>query len=146
MARETSLWTWLSRASKVLRDALHMHRVENLVMKGMPDVEGFLLDAGQFWLELKSSERPARSETPVRFKVRGREAQARWLNRRWNMGGAAWLLLQVGSGPERRVYLVPGCHAQEVYVGVNEERLAELDVLREPRVRPETVVRRAATR
>ena len=75
MSRESSLWTWLSGARKRLKSQLHMDRVENSVMKGMPDVEGHLLDAGQFWMELKASERPVSPETPVRFKVRNREAQ-----------------------------------------------------------------------
>ncbi len=145
MARETGLWTWLSKARHELREALHMERVENSVMRGTPDVEGCLQGYGQFWMELKSSERPARRSTPVRFKVRDREAQVAWLERRCAAGGAAWLLLQVGSGAaQRRIYLVPGYDAVKVYEGVNELRLQELDMLKEARPKPIDVVRMAA--
>lgn len=106
-----------------------MHRVENATMSGMPDVEGHLLGGSQFWIELKSSPRPARETTPVRFKVRGREAQVHWLRRRSAVGGRAWLLLQVGEASGRSIYLVPGTHAREVYDGVPERRLRELSVL-----------------
>ena len=67
MARETGLWNWLKRASRDLREVLHMDRVENMTMKGMPDVEGHLQGYSQFWIELKSSERPAKSGTSSGF-------------------------------------------------------------------------------
>ena len=144
MARETGLWNWLRGASRDMRETLHMDRVENMTMKGMPDVEGHLVGQRQFWMELKSSERPARSNTPIRFKVRDREAQVVWLEKRRAVGGLAWLLLQVGSGAQRRLYLVPGEHATEVYSGVNERRLKELDKLLQLKPRPSDIVRRAS--
>lgn len=113
-------------------------------MKGMPDVEGHLAGRGQFWIELKSSERPALSTTPIRFKVKDREHQVEWLRRRRLVDGKAWLLLQVGSGGKRSLYLVPGEHAAEVYKGVDEQRLRELTKLPEDRQSPSDVVRRAA--
>lgn len=146
MARESSLWVWLSKARKIFTsEYLHLNRVENSVMAGMPDVEGCLMPGKQFWIELKSSLRPARKETPVRFKVRDREAQVEWLTRRRCMGGRAWLLLQVGEAHKRRLYLVPGEHAAEVYAGLPEYKLQELDVLQEERPTPETVIRVAAS-
>lgn len=146
MARETALWTWLKKAKPHFRYDLHMNRVENSTMKGMPDVEGHLIGQGfgQFWIELKSSARPARPATPVRFKVRDREAQVEWLRRRRMVGGKAWLLLQVGSGGARKHYLVPGEDAGEVYEGATEQRLQELSRLREGKHTPHDVVRRAA--
>ena len=144
MSRESSLWSWLKQATRELREQLHMCRVENSVWLGMADVEGQLYGDGQFWIELKSSARPAKPETPVRFKVKDREAQVQWLTRRWKAGGAAWLLLQVGSATHRKVYLVAGLHAAEVYEGVTEQRLMELDWLNMAKPTPVAVVRKAA--
>ena len=117
-----------------------MNRVENLTMKGMPDVEGFLKENTQFWIELKSSERPARPTTPIRFKVRDREAQIEWLTKRWNLGGNAWLCLQVGSGADRRIYVIAGAHAAEVYSGVVETRLKKLDQLHQLKPKPAEII------
>ncbi len=128
-SRETALWNWLKGASRELRKDLHMNRVENMISRGTPDVEGHLRDRGQFWIELKSTARPAHQSTNVRFAVRDRDAQAAWLERRRYVGGQAWLLLQVGSGAKRKLYLVSGVHASEVYAGVPEIRLLELDSL-----------------
>jgi len=146
MSRESSLWSWLRKATIELAPLLDMNRVENGVMLGMPDVEGFLEGQGQFWLELKSSERPARASTPVRFKVKGREAQIEWLQRRWKLGGCVWLCLQVGSGANRRIYLVPGRHASKVYAGLTEEQIQKLDKLKLPKPKPHAVIKAAVYR
>lgn len=145
MARESGLWNWLKKARVAMAEDLHMNRVENSTMSGMPDVEGYLRGDGQFWIELKSAARPARASTPVRFKVRG--GQVEWLPRRWALGASAWLLLQVGEGASRSLYLVPGSHAGAVQGGLPEDRLRALDVLTEngvTRPKPETVVALAA--
>ncbi len=114
-------------------------------MLGMPDVEGCLRGSGQFWLELKTADRPVRGDTLVRFKTRDREAQVAWLRRRWEMGGNSWLLLQVGSGMSgRRLYLIPGLCAAQVYEGLAEGRLRELSTLSETSPTPLDVVKRAA--
>lgn len=127
MALERSLWAWLKKARLVFGAALHMERVENSVGAGFPDVEGYLQTdehGGQFALELKSSERPVRNTTPVRFKFRNREAQIEWMAQRWRLGGNAFFLLQVGSGPDRILYLVPGDHGELLARGVIEAQLA----------------------
>ncbi len=121
-SRESGLWNWLSKARKHYRDHLHMNRVENALAAGMPDVEGTLLDK-QFFIELKSSARPARETTAVRFAVRDRQAQIDWLEARWTLAGNAWLLLQVGSGHRLIRYLVPGCYAETIYDGVTEQKI-----------------------
>ncbi len=143
MARETSLWNWLKKARMTFKYDLHMNRVENSTMKGMPDVEGHLTWGNQFWIELKSAARPAKPSTLIRFKVKDREAQVEWLRRRRLVGGYAWLLLQVGSGGDRKLYLIPGEDAAEVYEGVKEMRLRQLTKLPEAYT-PSDVVRRAA--
>jgi len=135
MSRESSLWSWLAKARRALADDLHMERIENLLGAGTPDVEGFLRTTHRgagfvlkstFWLELKSSERPARSSTPIRFKLKGREAQIEFMRRRWELGGNAFWLLQVGSGPDRRLYLAPGDAGAQLLHGVTESELAVL--------------------
>jgi hypothetical protein len=136
MALESSLWTWLAKARVALGDALHMERVENLLGAGTPDVEGFvsfeplpypnerLPFRGQFHLELKSSERPVRPMTPVRFKLRNREKQIAFMRRRWELGGNAFFLLQVGSASERFLYLAPGDLGARLQAGITESDLA----------------------
>lgn len=127
MALERSLWAWLKKARPVFGDALHMERVENAIGAGFPDVEGYVKTeehSGQFAFELKSSERPARNTTPVRFKFRNREQQIEWMAHRWRLGGNAFFLLQVGSGPDRILYLVPGDHGALLARGVIEAELA----------------------
>lgn len=126
MPKETGLWGWLAKAKRNLKNELHIHRVENSVMAGMPDVEGYLEDGGQFWLELKSKDRPARETTPIRFPMEKRQAQVRWLQKRWRLGGSAFLLCQVGRGAERQIYLIPGEYAERVRSGLTEAQLAEV--------------------
>lgn len=123
VSRECALWAWFKKARKEVPD-LHMCRIENAVMSGMPDVEGHWKGCGQFWLELKSAARPKKSDTPIRFKIR--DAQIAWLNRRWSLGGYAYWLIQVGSGFDRTIYLVPGLHGWSLQKGVTETRLSEL--------------------
>jgi hypothetical protein len=136
MALESSLWKSISKARHTLGDCLHMDRIENMLMKGMPDVEGFInialeegadissVTIGQFWLELKSSERPAKTSTPVRFKLKGREEQIRWMARRWNLGGNAFFLLQVGSGADLIRYALPGNYGDRLFAGMTEAEIA----------------------
>ena len=127
MALESSLWDWLKKVRK-LTDRIDINRIENSAGAGMPDVEGYVGPVGlnwehgeQFWLELKSAKRPARAETPIRFKVR--DKQVTWCNRRWSVGGKVFFLCQVGHGPDRCVYAVPGCLGGELQQGMTESRL-----------------------
>lgn len=145
MARETRLWVWLSKARKFYRADLHMDRVENSLMSGMPDVHGHLKNMGSFWIELKSAQRPRNNIAPVRFKVRDREAQVHWMRRHVKAGGRAWLLLQVGSGHGRRIYLVHGSLADEVYQGRSEAWLRDNSVLGRVPVEPPMIIAMAAT-
>lgn len=128
MALERSLWQWLRGAERVLRDRLHWTRIENLTGAGTPDVEG-CFDGGQFWLELKSSARPKRDTTPIRFRTKGREAQRDWLEKRSRMAHNAFYLLQVGEGRTASRYLLPGVYGQLIHEGMTEEQLGEATVL-----------------
>ena len=141
MAKESSLSKWLMNARKHFRKDLHMCRVENSTMRGMPDVEGYLRKGGQFWIELKSADRPARASTPVRFPTRGE--QASWLTKRWYLGGKAWMLCQVGAGHDRKLYLIAGSYAWEVHDGCTEEQLTKIASL-SGRMSPAAVVDMAA--
>lgn len=159
MARESGLWSWLAKARLHFKLSLHMHRIENPVSPGMPDVEGFLsieafahsppssarLSHGQFWLELKSASRPVRAKTPVRFKMRPKQVE--WARRRWKLGGACYWLLQVGDGGARRIYMLPGHAGADIDRGLTEVELSKADVLRfcfDPKVTPEMVITTAA--
>jgi len=124
VARESSLWASFAKSARreISADELHMSRVENLMGAGFPDVEGYY--NAPWWLELKSSERPARPTTPVRFKLRNREEQIEWLRKRWELGGNAFFLLQVGSGAQRILYLAPGNVGDDLKRGIPEARLA----------------------
>ena len=73
---------------------------------------------------LKSSLRPARGVTPIRFKLKGREKQIEFLRRRFNMGEAAFFLLQVGEYSERRLYLAPGNCGEDLQSGLTESEVA----------------------
>jgi hypothetical protein len=128
MSRESSLWSSLSKARSLFGpDQIQLERVENLVAFGMPDVDGYLhthFGRGAFTLELKAEERPARPETPLRFKVR--DSQLEWNKKRWRLGGRAFYLCQVGSGSRRILYLVPGDYGGVLREGIREADLKRL--------------------
>lgn len=129
MSLESSLWSWLSNVRHVMRENIHLTRVENMIGAGFPDVDGFAglgRDRFSFKLELKSSPRPARPATPVRFKLKGREKQIEFCRRRYLMGDNVYFLLQIGEGAERRVYLAPGDVGAELQRGVTESQAAIL--------------------
>lgn len=120
---ESNLWVWLKKGGKQFRSRLHMNRVENMVLSGMPDVEG-CLDDQQFWIELKCEPRPARSTTLV--KAHFRPAQIPWMKRRLKAGGLVSVLLQVGSGHDAARYLVHSGRADEMASGLTETELLRL--------------------
>lgn len=99
MARESTLWDWLKNNTP--KWPLHMSRVENLVSRAYPDVEG-VAQGSAFWLETKVLQKLRKdgSAGTIKFEPGQRE----WGQARWNAGGAAYAL--VGSG--RRVFLIPG--------------------------------------
>lgn len=138
MARENSLWKWLKNARLHFRETLSLGRIENAVGAGWPDVEGYQTELGQIWIELKSAARPASPLTPIDLK-HTRDAQVRWLTKRWALGQAVFILVQVGSGAEARRYLVEGHRAQEIHDGQTE---AWLEVMSRcsPKAKPAQVL------
>lgn len=119
VARENSLWKWLKPVRIHFREKLVLGRLENSVGAGWPDVEGFLEDYGQIWIELKSAARPADPLTNVDLK-HTRDAQVRWLSKRWAMQQRVFILIQVGSGYAALRYLIPGNLAQDLQDGQTE--------------------------
>jgi hypothetical protein len=142
MARESQLWQWLAKARLYYKADLHMHRIENSASPGMPDVEGFVRGFRkglQFWVELKSAARPARASTPIRFKVRPKQVE--WARRRWAIGGAAYWLLQIGDGADRRIYLLDATHGRALQAGMLESVIENQDLLWiYDKLRPEHVI------
>lgn len=93
---------------------LHARPVENSVGPGTPDVT---CTAG--WIELKWMRRwPARPDTKVIIEHYTKK-QKWWLRDRWNAGGGAWLLLQVG----REYMLFEAPEAQLVHDGLTRGEL-----------------------
>lgn len=142
MAKESSLWNWLSKnCLKVFRADLHMDRVENSTMLGMADVEG-CLTGDQFWFELKVALRPSKPESKVVFQSKLKIEQVEWAKRRCRAGGNAWFLIQVGNGYSRSLYLIWGTHGAILKAGVTEKQLRALSVI-EPNSKADAIVRRA---
>lgn len=140
MARESSLWKWLSGARDKMRERVDLRRVEDSIGAGFPDVDGFAVwhfynkDDSRitdtirfpFKLELKSHERPARPTTPIRFPLEKRHAQIEFMRKRYTMGEAAYFFLQVGSGADAMRYLAPGDAGARLKNGLTESELGVL--------------------
>jgi hypothetical protein len=140
MARESSLWKWLSDARQTMRERVDLRRVEDSIGAGFPDVDGGALFPSSssfatledilvffpFKLELKSEVRPVRPTTPIRFKLEKRRAQIEFMRKRYAMGEAAYFLLQVGEGADRLLYLAPGDAGERLRAGLMESELALL--------------------
>lgn len=138
---EKNLWRWLHRSWRHVRD-LHVQRVESGTSEGVPDVEGCWASKS-FWIELKTVACPKREGTPVRIN-HFTAAQRKWLKRRTDVGGRAWLLLQVGSGSSARRYLIHGFLVDDVGE-LNEAQLFELSAIH-PKDAPEDILAAAAGR
>lgn len=140
--RESNLWASMKYGCRhlVKMGRLLINRVENKASLSMPDLEGMVWGPGfvQFWIELKTTHRPKRTTTPIRVKFQ--IGQPQWLERRWNFGGNAWVLIQVGKAHQRSLYLVPGCYAPLVDEGVTEDRLLELSIFIDDRPSFEDIV------
>lgn len=126
-ARESTLWTWLKTgAQEYAAPQLHLQRIENAIAKGTPDVEGCIRGVC-FWLELKAAARPKRASTPVRTHID--YEQLAWLKQRTAAGGIALMLLRVGSGPSRSIYLIDWRTACELHAGACTEQVLQFRTL-----------------
>jgi hypothetical protein len=96
-----------------------MHRVENTVETGTPDVTYTLRHpttnlVASGWIELKETTLPVRPTTIVRFK-RFTAEQADWLYDWAKVGGRAWLLVRLGN----KFSLIDGLYAPSIQQGVS---------------------------
>jgi hypothetical protein len=142
---ETALWEWLKTANDGLGRDLHMRRVENLVGVGDPDVQGCLL-GDYFDIELKTASRPKRPGTVI-LNSRNeyvRPAQKVWHRLRWLAGGNNFVLLQVGNGADKRLYLLPGLLIRGIE-DCTEVDLAVMSVIDTPLDQPLQIIQRAVT-
>lgn len=116
-ARESALWAWL-RVVKPRPTPLHWHRIEDILNRGTPDVEGCYVSIG-FDVELKSVQK--RRDGTVWCELR--PEQAMYLRARRRAGGRAFVLIQVG--PNER-YLVDGMDSDKLLLPI---ALLELGLL-----------------
>lgn len=135
-SRESSLWKWLSKASLFYGPALHMNRIENKVMSGMPDVEGCLQEK-QFWLELKCGDAPARETTKVNIRVE--DSQVDFAKNRLNAGGACGFLVKIKKGNSYQVFLLHGACAEGLQKGLTLEEIRALSLCMS-KPKPEDIV------
>jgi hypothetical protein len=86
---------------------IKMHRVENKVAAGMPDIH-YVSEAGSGWIELKYIPE---FQIKGRTKIGIRKAQAIWHKNYKNDGGISWILLRVGR---EKIFLFNGEHAEKI--------------------------------
>ena len=84
---ESNFWTLLRNNLP-----LKMYRVENRVMRGMPDVH-YIRDGKSGWIELKYIEKWSKRG---RFTSGLRQSQTFWANQHIRAGGKSWFLFRVG--------------------------------------------------
>jgi len=98
---EGILWDWLKRHPDFSSPKFHAQRVENVVGKATPDIEG-CYDGGSFHLETKLLHQPRKriAGGEIRFE----RGQREWGQKRWLAGGRSYALI----GCVERVWLVPG--------------------------------------
>lgn len=141
--KEANFWNWLSKAREYYGPALDIQRIENITGSGTPDVEGHLTDEGSFWIELKTTFRPARFNTPLQHGLK--PAQINWIHRRHKVGGNAYILIQVGTGSSAKIYLVSGRHALEFQKPMTEGILDALAQENADCTHPHEIIQRAAS-
>jgi hypothetical protein len=84
---EKNFWVLLRTSLKGMK----MYRVENRVMKGMPDVH-YIKDGKSGWIELKYMKDWPRSRMSTGLKLN----QSLWLKEYDEQKGQCWVLLRVG--------------------------------------------------
>ena len=110
--KEQRLWDSMRKA---LLGVVRTERIENMAGTGRPDVD--CLFEGRFTpVELKAvDEAPARSSTPVLGdKVGLSIAQRNWALNWRRHGGRSLIVVGVGKGAARRIFIFPGRQADEV--------------------------------
>lgn len=84
---EKNFWVLLRTSMKKMK----MYRVENKVMKGMPDVH-YICDGQSGWIEMKY----LKSWPKTRMSIGLRLNQAMWLEEYAKNQGQSWVLVRIG--------------------------------------------------
>lgn len=95
MSEKTS-YNWLKASVFCVRND-RLDRIENIVVTGMPDVNG-CVGGNEFWIECKHPKEPKRAATPLfgsNHKLT--QEQANWLLRQSNAGGKAFVFIDTDS-------------------------------------------------
>lgn len=114
MSNEATLWDWLRqamiRAQQIERMHQRVERIESGVTFGVPDVN-FTIGGVDGWIELKSTDLPARPQTRILTDKTGlRTEQIAWHVKARSCGTRSFLLIKAG---EYR-WLISGAHASKV--------------------------------
>lgn len=140
MAKESTLWKWLRDGTNGTNGPVplnfDMNRIENAVSSGMPDVEG-IFDKQHFWIELKRI--PLQKLMIIEFQPK----QIPFLEKRWRLGGASWLLVAIGEGANFKRYMIRGCDARRFEDSFTVDEIEDLSVI-DPKASPLDIVRAAA--
>lgn len=125
---ESNLWGWLAKSRKDLGKGLHMRRTENAISSHDPDIDGVWIGS-DFALEMKHAARPARPSTKLAFGSPLKLGQVEWGEDRLAAGGAHGFLISVGTGADRKIYLVPGDKGRWLLALVTEQDLTQYRVM-----------------
>ncbi len=100
---EKNFWVLLRTSMRKLK----MYRVENRVMKGMPDVH-YILDGQSGWIELKY----LKSWPKTRMSIGLRLNQSFWLKEYNEHKGKSWVLIRIGRD---FIGLISGSNAKRLF-------------------------------
>ena len=109
-----SLYLWRKRMSEksfwaLIRKKLplKMYRVENKVMKGMPDIH-YIKDGQSGWIELKYIDKWPKKRIAIGFKLN----QSLWAKEYTAKGGRSWILIRA---ERTHIILIKGEKADVLY-------------------------------
>lgn len=99
---------------------LKMYRVENKVMKGMPDIH-YIKDGKSGWIELKYINKWPKKRIAIGFKLN----QAIWAKDYTSRGGKSWILIRAERG---HIILIKGKDSDTLFKRPNIKDLMDMAV------------------
>ena len=123
---EQKLWDALRSR---LKKSVMLHRIENVILAGTPDVYCCNRNGTSIWLELKATTKPRRPTTPLLGDRGLRASQIVWLLTVREFGAKAYVLIRA-DGATKEVLLVPADVARTLNLMTFDEILATPNVLR----------------